>query len=118
MNPYDKAYELAAAVKESDEMKRLVAAADELRGNDSAWGLVREYLTEQMKVDYGRMAGKEPEESVLTHLQELSVMVSNSGAAQAYLQAFLRWQQVAADLQKIVNDAILQGTEVLELEKK
>lgn len=45
-------------------------------------------------------------------------MVSNNSDAQEYLQAFIRWQQVAGDLQKIVGDAMMQGMDVLELDKK
>ena len=85
MNTYDAAYDLAKAIKESDEMKRLTAAADKVKNQ---------------------------------HLQELAVLVSNNSNAQEYLQAFIRWNQVAADLQKIVSDAMAQGMDVLELDKK
>ena len=45
------------------------------------------------------------------------VLVSNNSNAQEYLQAFIRWNQVAADLQKIVSEAMSQGMDVLELDK-
>ncbi len=118
MNTYDKAYELAQAIRESDEMKRLSAAAEALKDNESAKSLVKEYLTEQMKADYARMAGTKADEKDEEHLRDLAVMVANNGAAQEYLQAFIRWQQVASDLQKIVSEAMMQGLEVLEPDKK
>ena len=118
MNTYDKAYELAQAIRESEEMRRLVSAAESLKGNESATSLVKEYLTEQMKADYAKIAGSEPDEKLTDHLRELAVMVANNGAAQEYLQAFIRWQQIASDLQKIVGEAMMQGLDVLELDKK
>lgn len=118
MNMYDKAYELAAAVKESDEVRRLVAAGERLSGNADAKKIVKEYLMAQMQADYGKLAGQEPDEKTFAHLQELAVMVANNGDAQEYLQAFLRWQQIAGDLQKIVGEAMMQGLDVLELDKK
>ena len=36
MNTYDTAYDLARAIKESDEMKRLTAAAEKIKGDDEA----------------------------------------------------------------------------------
>ena len=74
---------------------------------------------------YGTDAGRlcqacrqKDDEKTYQHLQELAVLVSNNSNAQEYLQAFIRWNQVAADLQKIVSDAMAQGMDVLELDKK
>ena len=116
MNTYDAAYDLAKAIKESDEMKRLTAAADKVK-ND-AKKMVKEYIMAQMQADYAKLAGQKDDEKTYQHLQELAVLVSNNSNAQDYLQAFIRWNQVAADLQKIVSDAMAQGMDVLELEKK
>ena len=118
MNIYDQAYELAKAIKTSEEMQRLDAAAEKLKENDEAKKMVKEYLTEQMKADYARMMGQKEDGEKYRKLQEMAVLVSNNSTAQEYLQAFLRWQQVAGDVQKIVGEAMMQGTDVLELEKQ
>lgn len=118
MNTYDKAYELANAIRDCDEMKRLVAAGEKIKGNEDARKLVKEYLMAQMQADYARLAGQQQDEKAYEHLQELAVMVSNNGDAQEYMQAFIRWQQIAADLQKIVSGAMMHGMDILELEEK
>lgn len=118
MNIYDQAYELAKAIKTSEEMQRLDAATEKLKENDEAKKMVKEYLTEQMKADYARMMGQKEDGEKYRKLQEMAVLVSNNSTAQEYLQAFLRWQQVAGDVQKIVGEAMMQGTDVLELEKQ
>ena len=120
MNTYDAAYALAKEIKESDEMKRLTEAAEKIKGDEEARKMVKEYIMAQMKSDYARIAriaGQKEDEEAYKHLQELAVLVSNNSNAQEYLQAFIRWNQVAADLQKIVSEAMSQGMDVLELDK-
>lgn len=56
----------------------------------------------QMKSDYAKLAGQETDEQEYRHLQELALLISNNSDAQEYLQAFIRWNQVAADIQKII----------------
>lgn len=118
MNTYDAAYDLAKAIKESDEMKRLTAATDKVKNDADAKKMVKEYIMAQMQADYAKLAGQKDDKKTYQHLQELAVLVSNNSNAQEYLQAFIRWNQVAADLQKIVSDAMAQGMDVLELDKK
>ena len=113
MNTYDAAYALAKEIKESDEMKRLTEAAEKIKGDEEARKMVKEYIMAQMKSDYARIAGQKEDEEAYKHLQELAVLVSNNSNAQEYL----RWNQVAADLQKIVSEAMSQGMDVLELDK-
>lgn len=62
--------------------------------------MVKDYINAQMKADYGKLAGKEISEEDYKHLQDLALLVSGNSIAQEYLQAFIRWNQVAADLQK------------------
>ncbi len=118
MNTYDAAYNLATAIKESDEMKRLVGAAEKIKGDEVGKKIVKDYIMAQMQADYAKLAGQEQDEKAYAHLQELAVMVSNNEGAREYLQAFIRWNQIAADLQKIVSEAMAQGMDVLELDKK
>lgn len=118
MNTYDAAYDLAKAIKESDEMKRLSAAGEKIKNDPDAKKMVKDYIMAQMQADYARLAGQKEDEKAYQRLQELAVLVSNNSDAQEYLQAFIRWNQIAADLQKIVTDAMAQGMDVLELDKK
>ena len=89
-----------------------------MKGDDAAKKMVKEYIMAQMQADYAKLAGQKEDEKSYQHLQELAVLVSNNSNAREYLQAFIRWNQVAADLQKIVSDAMAQGMDVLELNQK
>lgn len=114
MNTYDEAYSLAKAIRESDEMKALSAAAEKISKNAEAKKMVQEYITAQMAADYAKLAGQKEDESAYSRLQDLAVLVSNNDDAKAYLQAFIRWNQVAADLQKIITEAMSQGMDILK----
>lgn len=118
MNMYDEAYALEKAINESDEMKRLKEAEKNIRGDEEALKMVREYITEQAKADYAKMAGQKTDEATYKRLQELAVLVSNNERAQEYLQAFIRWNQVGSEIQNIVYKALAGGLSILEPEKK
>jgi cell fate (sporulation/competence/biofilm development) regulator YlbF (YheA/YmcA/DUF963 family) len=118
MNMYDEAYSLSKAIKESDEMKRLVKASEEVKKDPEAKKMVKEYMMAQMKADYAKMAGQKQDEQEFQHLQDLAVLISNNETAQNYVQAFIQWNQIAADLQKIISEAMSQGLDVLDLDKK
>ena len=117
MNTYDEAYALAKAIRECDEMKRLRAAADKIRDNADAKKMVKDFIMAQMKADYAKLAGQKPDEQQEAKLRDMAVLISNNGDAQEYMQAFYRWNQLAADLQKIISEAMSQGMDVLDLEK-
>lgn len=117
MNTYDEAHALAKAIRECDEMKRLTQAAEKIKSNADAGKMVKEYIMAQMKSDYAKLAGQETDEQEYRHLQELALLISINSDAQEYLQAFIRWNQVAADIQKIISDAMAQGMDVLDLQK-
>ena len=65
MNTYDAAYDLAKAIKESDEMKRLTAAADKVKNDADAKKMVKEYIMAQMQADYAKLAGQKDDEKTL-----------------------------------------------------
>lgn len=109
MNIYDEAHALARAMEKSEEMQRLLRAKNAL-GTDSATAkMVTRYLTLQMETEYSRMLGKTPDEKALNEWRELQVLVQNNAAAKEYLEAFARWQVIAADIQKIIGDAMKPG---------
>lgn len=106
---YDEAHALARAIRESEEMKALVAAKKELDADEGAREIVRDFLAKQLNLEYRQMLGKEQDEKLQEEFREMSVLVANNQLAARYLAAFGRWQQIAADVQKIVADAMNDG---------
>ena len=116
MNIYDEAYALAKALKESDEQKRLVEAEKALKTNPDAKKMTAEYLVLQQKVSYLQMMHeKDRAEKEYKKLQDMAVLVSNNELAAAYVQAFIRWNQMTSDINKIVVDAMTgEGMDIVK----
>lgn len=116
MNIYDEAYALAKALKESDEQKRLVEAEKALKTNPDAKKMTAEYLVLQQKVSYLQMMHeKDKAEKEYKKLQDMAVLVSNNELAAAYVQAFIRWNQMISDINKIVVDAMTgEGMDIVK----
>lgn len=116
MNIYDEAYALAKALKESDEQKRLVEAEKALKTNPDAKKMTAEYLVLQQKVSYLQMMHeKDKAEKEYKKLQDMAVLVSNNELAAAYVQAFIRWNQMTSDINKIVMDAMTgEGMDIVK----
>lgn len=116
MNIYDEAYALAKALRESDEQKRLVEAEKALKTNPDAKKMTAEYLVLQQKVSYLQMMHeKDKAEKEYKKLQDMAVLVSNNELAAAYVQAFIRWNQMTSDINKIVVDAMTgEGMDIVK----
>ena len=116
MNIYDEAYALAKALKESDEQKHLVEAEKALKTNPDAKKMTAEYLVLQQKVSYLQMMHeKDKAEKEYKKLQDMAVLVSNNELAAAYVQAFIRWNQMTSDINKIVVDAMTgEGMDIVK----
>lgn len=116
MNIYDEAYALVKALKESDEQKRLVEAEKALKTNPDAKKMTAEYLVLQQKVSYLQMMHeKDKAEKEYKKLQDMAVLVSNNELAAAYVQAFIRWNQMTSDINKIVVDAMTgEGMDIVK----
>ena len=116
MNIYDEVYTLAKALKESDEQKRLVEAEKALKTNPDAKKMTAEYLVLQQKVSYLQMMHeKDKAEKEYKKLQDMAVLVSNNELAAAYVQAFIRWNQMTSDINKIVVDAMTgEGMDIVK----
>ena len=89
---YDKAHDLAHAMRESEEYKELMAAQEALKADAVAAALVRTFMAQQMQWEYAKL----------------------SGAPEAYLQAQMRWSQISNDIYKIISEPITEGMKVLD----
>ena len=96
MNVYDCANELAKALKESHEFKKLQEARVVLKKDAQAEELAK---YQKQEVD------KEKEEK----LQKLSSLLSLNPTAMEYLHAFMRFQMMMADITKTINDVVKEA---------
>lgn len=109
---YDKAHDLAHAMRESEEYKELMAAQEAVKADAVATGLVRTFMAQQMQWEYAKLSGAPEADELQKKQEELMPQIQENAAAAAYLQA--RWSQISNDIYKIISEPITEGMKVLD----
>lgn len=106
MNVYDCANELARALKESHEFKKLKEAKAVLHQDADAEKLANDFLRLSQEIEllkYQKMdVPKDKEEK----LQSLTSLLGLNPTAMEYLHTFMRFQMMMADVSKAINDVV------------
>ena len=103
MNIYDKAHELAACMKESDEYrdyKRLREIAYEDSTNKA---LLDEYKRLQFHAQARMASGEQPDETELQRMNQLGVLLQFNPDVSEYLLAEFKFQRMLSDIFKILG---------------
>ena len=111
---YDKAHDLAHAMRESEEYKELMAAQEALKADAVAAALVRTFMAQQMQWEYAKLSGAPEADALQKKQEELLPQIQENAAAAAYLQAQMRWSQISNDIYKIISEPITEGMKVLD----
>ena len=111
---YDKAHELQKAMRESEEFKALMEAQAAVESDATAKGLVETFLLQQMQWEYAKMAQAPEEAELMKKQEELMPMIQANSNAQNYLQAHMRWSQVANDIYRIISEPIKEAMKIIE----
>lgn len=112
MNPYDKANELARALKESSEYRAFLAAKAGMEGDPDAKKMVRDFINKQMELEYEAMAGKSQDTAKTENLQRLYQLIAMNTKAREFLEAYMRFQRTMADISKIIGDSVAEGLDI------
>ena len=111
---YDKAHDLAHAMRESEEYKELMAAQEVLKADAVAAALVRTFMAQQMQWEYAKLSGAPEADELQKKQEEMMPQIQENAAASAYLQAQMRWSQISNDIYKIISEPITEGMKVLD----
>lgn len=79
MNVYDNANELAKAMRESHEYKKLKEAAVVLEKDPDAKKMVNEYLMVAQEVEFAKHQGKTPDQASVDKMQKLQGVLNLNG---------------------------------------
>lgn len=111
---YDSAHALAAAMRNSEEFKKLQEAQKLVEADPTALDMVRRFMNQQMQWEYAKMTEAPEEEELLKKQEELVLMINNNAAARDYLQAHVRWSQTSQDVYNIVTEPITESMKLFE----
>ena len=105
MNIYDKAHDLARAIRESEEYQGYQQAREVAMANDTQKALLDEFAKLQYQLQMQMASGRAPDAELMERMQKLSAVLQLSREAGAYLLAQMRLQQMLADIYKILGEA-------------
>ena len=106
MNVYDCANELARAMRESHEFKKLKEANEILAKDPETKKLVDEFLQLSQEIEIAKFRGQEPEKEKTEKLQKLYGVLGLNRDAMEYLNNFMRFQMMMADISKSIQDVV------------
>lgn len=106
MNVYDCANDLAKAMKESHEFKKLKEAKAVLEKDPETKKLVDEFLQLNQEVEFAKYQGQEPDKEKTEKIQKLYGLLALKSEAMEYLNSFMRFQMMMADITKSINDVV------------
>ncbi|MCR5809735.1 MAG: YlbF family regulator [Clostridiales bacterium] len=102
---YDKANELAADIKASEEYKRFKLAKERIEEGSTTESLLKEYRKLQLRAQAAMVAGEEDAEC-LEKLQKLGEILQMDKAASEYLISEFMLSRMLGDIYKILADAV------------
>ena len=79
---YDKAHDLAHAMRESEEYKELMQAQEAVKADAEATALVRTFMAQQMQWEYARLSGT-PEADELQKINVSRISAGKAGCPKA-----------------------------------
>ena len=106
MNVYDCANDLARAMRESHEFKKLKEANEILAKDPETKKLVDEFLQLSQEIEIAKFQGQEPEKEKTEKLQKLYGVLGLNRDAMEYLNNFMRFQMMMADISKSIQDVV------------
>lgn len=102
---YAKAYELADAIKNSEEYRTYHSLQDEVTGDETVAALIREYKKLQVKIQMAAMAGGQADSEDMQRFSGISSLLFSKPEVSQYLLSEMRLQQAMADIFRILTDA-------------
>jgi len=106
MNIYDKAHELARALRDSSEVIELKDAGKKIENNDKNKIMLEDFRKIQIEAYTDQMKNGKMSPELTEKLQNLASIISLNPDVSRYLQAEQRFGIIWEDIIKILNDAV------------
>jgi cell fate (sporulation/competence/biofilm development) regulator YlbF (YheA/YmcA/DUF963 family) len=116
VNIYDKAHELAKALKSSDEYRSFLVAKQAIDNDEQAKKMVKDFILKQMEIEYEIMSGKPEDKAKSEQIQQMYDLIAYNAKARDFLQAHMRFQRIMADVYKIIGESVAEGLDLFAKE--
>lgn len=112
-NPYDVAYQLAKALKESAEYKNFSSASESLKETPDTLKQVRDFFQKQLEAEFKMMSGGTLTDEEKQALEKLYHLIQLNPEGKAFLENQMKFQQMMSDIMKIINESTVDASRVL-----
>ena len=106
MNPYDKARELARAIKDSDAYKKFKVQKDLIDQDPETKQMISDFQKRQYELQLKQVNGEELSEDDSKKLQELFQILSLNNKASDFLAAEYQFGLMMQEISKTLSDII------------
>lgn len=110
MNPYDRAHELARAIRESDAFHSMKAAKEKIDPDGQAKQMLADFHMKQLEFEQKRLMGQEPTAEEQDGLHKLYEILQLHPAVRDYLMAEYQLGVMMQDVQKILGEVLQEIT--------
>lgn len=114
MNAYDKAHELARALRESQEYRDYKRIKSLVYDNEKHKEMITDFKKKQFELQAEQLSGKEPEKEKLEQLQQLYSILIASPDVGKYFEAEYRFDRMISDVYKIIGEALDMEQELIK----
>lgn len=109
MNVYDCGNDLAKAIRESHEFKKLKEAKAAL--DPQAKEMTDKFIRLNMEAQMAQAQGKEPDKETTDEIQNVYRVISLNSNAMEYLNSFMRFNMMMNDIMKNIEAVVKEVAE-------
>ncbi|EIW17962.1 MULTISPECIES: YlbF family regulator [Pelosinus] len=114
MNIYDKTHDLVRAIKESPEYREFMEVKKVIDTDEQAKKMVKDFIAKQMELEYDMMGGKGEDKATTEQIQQMYQLIVGNSKASAFMQSYMKFQRLVADIYKILGDSVAEGMDFFE----
>lgn len=103
---YDKAHELARAIKSSPEYRHFQEAKEKVGRNSENMKILQDFHVKQLEIQTMQMLGKEIPREKMQEYERMSELLTYHPGVRDFLQAEYKMIQMMTDIQKILAQAL------------
>ncbi len=111
---YDKTHELVKEIKNAPEFIAFQEAKAAIDKEESTKKLVQDFIAKQMEIEYEMMGGKPEDKAKTAQIQQMYQLIIANQKAAAFMQAYMSFQRIVADVYKILGDSVAEGMDFFD----
>ena len=110
MNPYDKAHELARALRESHEYQALLDCKSRVDADPAAKKMLDDFRRHQWEMETRRIMGEGVGDDDIQQMNQMQEAIQLHAVLRDYVEAEYRFGVIYSDVHKILGDAVREVT--------